>query len=71
MQIYNETLRDLLIDPKLAGSKKGLEIREDKKDGVYVEGITEKLTSTVEEVSNHTYYTCFLSSLRFEEFLIN
>jgi hypothetical protein len=43
LQIYNEKIYDLLQDPDF---KSPLHIREDKIDGIYVEGLSEYLVST-------------------------
>eukprot|EP00929_Paragymnodinium_shiwhaense_P051397 TRINITY_DN2586_c1_g4_i1.p1 TRINITY_DN2586_c1_g4~~TRINITY_DN2586_c1_g4_i1.p1 ORF type:complete len:1134 (+),score=428.70 TRINITY_DN2586_c1_g4_i1:175-3576(+) len=41
IEIYNEQVQDLLIEPKLR-SKKGLEIRENKQLGIYIDGVTKR-----------------------------
>lgn len=43
MQIYNERIYDLLQDVE---TKKPLKIREDNKDGIYVEGLSEYIVQT-------------------------
>ena len=45
MQIYNEVISDLL-----RGGRTNLEIREDKKKGVFVEGLSEWLVRTPSEI---------------------
>ncbi len=47
LQIYNETISDLL---KLGDGRAGLQIREDKKRGVFVEGLSEWAVRTPHEI---------------------
>lgn len=46
MQIYNEKLLDLLVGNKQI---KPLKIREDKINGIYVEGLTEYVVENVQD----------------------
>lgn len=47
LEIYNETIRDLLIE---GGSTKGLALREDSNQGISVAGLTQFVPRTAEEV---------------------
>jgi kinesin family member 15 len=51
LEIYNERIFDLL-DPTMGGSK-GLQLREDLKKGVYVEGLEETPVSSAAEALGH------------------
>ncbi|OMH85296.1 Kinesin-like protein 5 [Zancudomyces culisetae] len=48
LEVYNEAIRDLLVSE--GGSAKGLDLREDVKQGVIVSGLSEHKPKTVEEV---------------------
>ncbi|CAJ1368367.1 unnamed protein product [Effrenium voratum] len=59
IEIYNEAIQDLLIDPQQR-PKKGLEIRESKALGIYIDGVIkrpvesyESIETTIEEATNH------------------
>ena len=47
LQIYNEAISDLL---KVGDGRAGLQIREDKKRGVFVEGLSEWVVKTPHEI---------------------
>ena len=49
IEIYNETVMDLLTDPKTR-PQGGLRIREQETGGVYVEGLSEKSVSCEEDI---------------------
>lgn len=51
VQIYNETLSDLLLN----GKKKGLVIREDKYKGMYVDGLSEQELTSASQALNLLY----------------
>eukprot|EP00927_Polykrikos_kofoidii_P022755 TRINITY_DN2114_c0_g1_i1.p1 TRINITY_DN2114_c0_g1~~TRINITY_DN2114_c0_g1_i1.p1 ORF type:complete len:1118 (+),score=270.95 TRINITY_DN2114_c0_g1_i1:165-3518(+) len=48
-EIYNEQVQDLFLSPK-ARPKKGLEIRESKQLGIYIEGVTKRPVSTYQQI---------------------
>lgn len=59
IEIYNEAIQDLLIDVGLR-PKKGLEVRESKALGIYIDGVIkrpvenyEAIETTIEEATNH------------------
>ncbi|CAE7461729.1 Kif13a, partial [Symbiodinium pilosum] len=59
IEIYNEAIQDLLIDPSLR-PKKGLEVRESKALGIYIDGVIkrpvecyEAIETTIEEATEH------------------
>ncbi|CAK9086973.1 unnamed protein product [Durusdinium trenchii] len=59
IEIYNEAIQDLLIDVELR-PKKGLEVRESKALGIYIDGVIkrpvesyEAIETTIEEATNH------------------
>jgi len=47
LEIYNETIRDLLVP---GGSKLGLQLREDNNQNISVSGLSQRVPATVEEV---------------------
>ncbi|KAF8249040.1 kinesin-domain-containing protein [Wilcoxina mikolae CBS 423.85] len=47
LEIYNETIRDLLVP---GGSKLGLQLREDNNQNISVSGLSQRIPATVEEV---------------------
>lgn len=49
IEIYNERVQDLLIDPQKRPGQ-GLKVRESKVIGVYVEGVTKTAVSSYEEI---------------------
>lgn len=49
VEIYNERVQDLLIDPKKRPGQ-GLKVRESKLTGVYVEGVTKRAVSSYAEI---------------------
>ena len=49
IELYNETVVDLLTDPKTR-PQGGLRIREQETGGVYVEGLSEKSVSCEEDI---------------------
>jgi hypothetical protein len=49
MEIYNETVIDLLSDPKTR-SAGGLKVRENEEGDVYVEGLEQKTVTSPEEI---------------------
>ncbi|KAK3391391.1 hypothetical protein B0T20DRAFT_78180 [Sordaria brevicollis] len=50
LEIYNETIRDLLVPPGSATNKQGLMLREDSNQGVSVAGLTSHKPKDVQEV---------------------
>lgn len=50
LEIYNETIRDLLVPPGSATNKQGLMLREDSNAGVSVAGLTSHKPKDVQEV---------------------
>lgn len=50
LQIYNETITDLLDADQRKGTKKHLHIREDVSGGVYVDGLTEHIVKGSSEI---------------------
>eukprot|EP00928_Gymnodinium_smaydae_P029886 TRINITY_DN22381_c0_g4_i1.p1 TRINITY_DN22381_c0_g4~~TRINITY_DN22381_c0_g4_i1.p1 ORF type:complete len:787 (+),score=149.03 TRINITY_DN22381_c0_g4_i1:214-2574(+) len=59
IEIYNETVQDLLIDPE-DRPRKGLDIRESKLLGVYVDGVVKRpvqsyaqIEETIDEATDH------------------
>ncbi|KAJ4407091.1 tubulin-dependent ATPase kip3 [Neurospora sp. IMI 360204] len=50
LEIYNETIRDLLVPPGSATNKQGLMLREDSNQGVSVSGLTSHKPKDVQEV---------------------
>ncbi|KAL0468281.1 kinesin domain-containing protein [Neurospora intermedia] len=50
LEIYNETIRDLLVPPGSATNKQGLMLREDPNQGVSVAGLTSHKPKDVQEV---------------------
>lgn len=49
MEIYNETVIDLLSDPKTR-SAGGLKVRENEEGDVYVEGLEQKTVTCADEI---------------------
>lgn len=49
IEIYNETVVDLLTDPK-SRPQGGLKIREQETGDVYVDGLSEKSVSSEEDI---------------------
>eukprot|EP00930_Biecheleria_cincta_P049334 TRINITY_DN34555_c0_g1_i1.p1 TRINITY_DN34555_c0_g1~~TRINITY_DN34555_c0_g1_i1.p1 ORF type:complete len:824 (-),score=123.62 TRINITY_DN34555_c0_g1_i1:91-2562(-) len=59
IEIYNEAVQDLLIEPG-DRPKKGLEVRESKALGIYIDGVIKRpvdsypaIEATIEEATNH------------------
>ena len=52
MEIYNETVIDLLSDPKSRGAG-GLKVRENEDGEVYVEGLEQKTVTSPEEIDKY------------------
>jgi len=51
LEIYNEHVQDLMVHPKRR-PRGGLQIREDKAKGVYVESLTTLPVSSYEDIEN-------------------
>ena len=49
LEIYNECVQDLLIHPN-KWHKGGLQIRENKQDGIYVEGLSDIPVTSYEDI---------------------
>ena len=62
VQIYNETLSDLLLN----GKKKGLMIREDKYKGMYVDGLSEQELTSPEQALDLLYQGKFYLKCQFK-----
>jgi hypothetical protein len=50
LEIYNEHIHDLFIDPKYR-TKEGLKIRESPNDGIYVENLGEAYVSSYDDIA--------------------
>ncbi|KAJ2806700.1 tubulin-dependent ATPase kip3 [Coemansia helicoidea] len=50
LEVYNETIRDLLVEDGAGAGAAGLALREDAKQGVTVAGLSEHVPSSVEQV---------------------
>jgi hypothetical protein len=50
LELYNEEVRDLLVDPKTTGKADKCELREDPNKGVYVNGLTDVVVETPEDL---------------------
>lgn len=50
LEIYNEHIHDLFIDPKY-WSKEGLKIWESPNEGIYVENLNEMYVSSYEDIA--------------------
>jgi hypothetical protein len=51
LEIYNECIQDLLINPS-GRTKGGLQIRESKNDGVYVDQLSDIPVTSYEDIEN-------------------
>ena len=52
LEIYNDSVRDLLVAPSRSRSRQSLQVRETPRDGVWVEGATYAFVSTAQEIAN-------------------
>lgn len=51
LEIYNEKVKDLLVDSKGKGGTHALKVREDPKTGPFVDGLTSKTVSDFEAIN--------------------
>jgi len=62
LEIYNEHIFDLFQDPKYR-SKEGLKIREQKDQGIFVEGLSVFPVQTYDEIAQYIEYGTALRTI--------
>lgn len=53
VEVYNENIKDLLIEKYSSGYDEYLDLREDSEKGVLISGVTEIMTTNVEEIAKY------------------
>lgn len=51
LEVYNNTVRDLLVNPGKRESKRALNVRETPARGVWIDGLTEEFVASVKDVA--------------------